>query len=225
MNGYDNSKVAGIYAANSGTIYSPNFPKHLERFFPNLIAIQIRFGGMTTITSNDLAPWPKLIVISLRDNKFETLDGDLFQYTPDIAWIEFHDNILRNVGANLLFNLNKLVSVNFLRNGCIDFLAGSAQQIVSLKTQLLMQCPGQCTTRCSLSREFDEQKTSMNAQLLKVERIETLLQEHAQELEVMRSQAERDAKKFEELYRENSALRSEISQNGARIARLERILA
>lgn len=54
------------------------FPKHLDKFFENLDSIRLTSSGLTSITADNLAPWPNLEHLDLSSNRIKSLDGDLF---------------------------------------------------------------------------------------------------------------------------------------------------
>lgn len=151
------------------------FPKGLERFFPNLDSLLL-YNKFNSISAADLAPWPNLNYFLFQTNPITSLDGNLFQNSRRLQQISFYYSSIRNVGANLLSNLNELTRVDFRGNSCIDIEARSPQQIENLKAQLITQCPplgttvspqttttvsttttesGQCLARCSINEEAD----------------------------------------------------------------------
>lgn len=137
--GRSNADVKGFRMLYDETFSA--LPRNLENFFPNLEALDFNHGGLTSISSDDLAPWPKLSVFIVASNKIETLDGDLFQHSPKLTWISFYNNLIRNVGANLLSNLNELKFISFRNNPCISTGAETPDEIESSKAQLFLQCP------------------------------------------------------------------------------------
>lgn len=101
------------------------FPKGLHKYFPDLRHFTMDNCALTSISSADLAPWPKLYYFSVARNNIKTLDGDLFQNSPSLTIIKFEDNLIETVGINLLSGLPKLRKANFSRNRCIKFSAES----------------------------------------------------------------------------------------------------
>lgn len=127
--------------------YFSKLPRNLHKFFPNIDAIQISNGALTSISAADLAPFPNLMLFAAELNQIETLDGNLFQNTPKLIWVQFNNNLIYHVGANLLSNLNKLQFAYFGNNPCISITAESPQQIEKLKTELIKKCSSFATTR------------------------------------------------------------------------------
>lgn len=174
--GFNNSDVEGFYTYRND--FFTVFPRNLGKFFPNLVAVIIARGNLATVSSDDLAAWSNLTLFSLRENRFETLDGNLFQHSPRLAWISFFNNLINSVEGNLLSNLNDLTYVDFKNNSCINTLAETPAAIEALRNQLYTQCSTvtttasttrlttpiltttleSCTARCSLNDEVDDLK-------------------------------------------------------------------
>lgn len=165
-----------------------NFPQGLEKHFPNLDSIQITKNNIT-ISSDHLAPWPNLSFFCASRNLITYLNGDLFQNSEKLQHVSFFSNYIRNVGSNLLANLNDLTYVDFRNNTCIDLEAFTPGKIEIIKSQLIKQCtpfgteeyrtavhsataePGQCFTRCSINEEVDalgEKIDSLGEQMAEV---------------------------------------------------------
>lgn len=125
---------------SSGKNNFPNFPRNLEKFFPNLLVIQIWSGKLTSITAADLSPWPNLAFLSLSFNKIETLEGDLFRNNQKLTYISFLGNSIINVGLDLLSNLNELKEVYFSSTRCLNANAATPEAIENLKNQLFEDC-------------------------------------------------------------------------------------
>lgn len=170
--GQSNVNVGAFISSDNAFIA---FPKNLESFFPNLTYIILSGGRLTTVSSEDLLPWPNLSLFSARENIIETVDGNLFQNSLRLTWIELNSNLIQNVGANLLSNLSRLRIANFVNNTCIDDWAEGAEEIDELKLQLVTQCPPlgitqepettesnssttleYCTAECSINEEADD---------------------------------------------------------------------
>lgn len=172
MEGRSHVDVKG-FSSNGFNVFS-TFPKGLERHFPNIEAIQI-LNNVFSVFSADLAAWPNLALFWVSNNRITYIDGDLFRHSTKLQRISFFGNLIVNVGANLLSNLNELNFADFRSNACIDTLAATAMSLESLKSQLITQCtpfgteeprtttavssttaePGQCMARCSINEEAD----------------------------------------------------------------------
>lgn len=154
-------------------------PINVANFFPNLLDIRFVGGNLTFVSANDLQQFPLLQILYIKHHQIETLDGNLFEHTPNIRITEFDFNQITSVGHGLLDGLPNLVRVNFLGNPCIDFRATTQAEIETLRTQLVQQCPpiitpdpptttastpGDCPVRCSINEEVDELRSQVLAQ-------------------------------------------------------------
>lgn len=137
--GRSNIDVESFEVTYDGVIGA--FPKKLETFFPNLIDIRLAKSGLTTLSSADLTPWPKLKAFTAHHESIKTIDGDLFKNSPSLTWINLSDNLIRNVGAGLLSNLNELEHINLANNPCTNSYARTPKEIEDLKVELISQCP------------------------------------------------------------------------------------
>lgn len=116
-------------------------PRELESFFPKLIGIFFNHCNLTKITKEDLKPYKYLQYFSVRSNSLKTLDGNLFQHSPDLKFISFGYNPISKVGKNLLNNLHHLEKVSFIKTKCIDKAATQdSKQVEELKKELLEKC-------------------------------------------------------------------------------------
>lgn len=151
-------------------------PKRIDNFFPNLVGLQWIFGGLSTISADDLKPFPNLQILSLYLNKFVTLDGGLLQNSLKLQWINLNDNSVEHVRPNFLDNLRELRTVHLQRNRCVNISASTQEALQALKVHLSTQCsdsapttdpsitvsvsstalPGGCTIRCSIDNEVTE---------------------------------------------------------------------
>lgn len=117
-------------------------PAGIEAYFPNLESIQWLPGGLTTIDSNTLKPFPNLIHLKLNYNHLVSLDGNLFQHTRRLRTIDFGSNLLEHIGHDLLTGLPELTVAYFYGNPCINLSAyyGSLE-VEELSLELSIQCP------------------------------------------------------------------------------------
>lgn len=139
MLGRRNAEVEAFRMLNNDLVSM--LPRNIESFFPNLLVLDLRRSGLTSITAEDLSHWPDLSVFFAGSNEIEEIDGDLFQNSPRLSWIDFFNNLISNIGVNLLSNLNELTYVDFGHNPCINIWANTPEGIENLKAQLLAQCP------------------------------------------------------------------------------------
>jgi Leucine-rich repeat (LRR) protein len=107
-------------------------PQGLDKFFPNVIYLNINKSGLKEITKNDLKNFPQLRNIAVRGNEIESLPGDLFEYNTQITNIGFAGNKIKSIGNDIFKSLNNLESVNLLRNTCISQQATNRSEIAEM---------------------------------------------------------------------------------------------
>jgi hypothetical protein len=134
-----NNDVRSISIRNQHLV--TKLPQGIENFFENLLGLEVWSCQLSTISFEDLRPFPNLIILGLEINQLTSLDGNLFRNTPNLRWLSFQDNKIRNVGVGLLNNLNQLTTVNFLQNYCIHRYANTPEYIENMKRDLPIQCP------------------------------------------------------------------------------------
>lgn len=129
--------VDSLYIENQDVGY---VPKDIELFFPNLKGLQFHIGHLLSISATDLKPFPNLLSLALARNMFTSLPGDLFQYTPKLAYLDFDNNQIQHEGVNLLKHLKDLKYGRFRNNPCINFYASTPTEVETLKLKLVA-CP------------------------------------------------------------------------------------
>lgn len=117
------------------------FPKGLDKFFPNLEAIQLSYTPLKSIKQADVKPFgSKLKKFILGGNQIEDLDSDLFEFNSELRWIGFQENQLKTVGKNILKPLTKLQRAYFDDNKCIKKAALNANELPGLVLELEEKC-------------------------------------------------------------------------------------
>lgn len=122
--------------------YGPRMPKFIENFFPALLGLNVPFGSIEHISSDDLK-YPKLKVLHMQHNKLKTLVSDLFRHTPELIFVGLENNKIFSVGHYVFDSLNRLSVLLLKRNVCIDGEAYTIQNpnsIVELKKRIYSQC-------------------------------------------------------------------------------------
>lgn len=184
-----NKDVQGLYVQMEATKML-HFPKGIEKFFPNILAIEWYAGNLVSITAEDLKPFPELKALGLANNWITSLDGDLFKYTPSLRYISFYNNQVTTVGLGLLSGLRDLTSAYFVNNRCIDAIARTSTEVKDVVQKLEAQCAPlttpappttpvpiktttgspitpttehYCSIRCSMNTEVDELTRKLSA--------------------------------------------------------------
>lgn len=197
--GETNEDVKALYISS----YQLNrIPKGIEEFFPNLIIFGWTLGDLTTLTADDLKPFPELQLFYAQGNKLVSLDGDLFKYTPKLILISFGSNLLEHVGLGLLDGLNKLTLAYFSGNPCINVKARTPGAIQELKLKLQNQCPPLSTsptTTLSISTSLAKKCPEL---------IETLEKEIKRQSDENRRYREENARQGEMITVQSNAIRA-----------------
>lgn len=159
LDGKNNFDVRSVHVSGDRTCN--RIPQNIEKHFPNLLGIAWDHGNLTSISAEDLKPFPYLRMISIGKNNVVKLDGNLFKYSPKIRYIRFHTNFFEHIGQDLLTDLTDLQWVDFGKNPCIDLSASTTVQFEELNTQLPIKCPplaGECLVSCAMSKAVHELK-------------------------------------------------------------------
>lgn len=81
--------VKGFYAANNKNLRS--LPKNLG-VFPNLIVLDAEACSITKISKESFEGLSKLILLLLRGNQIEEIEGDTFEHIPAVQLITLGEN-------------------------------------------------------------------------------------------------------------------------------------
>ena len=174
--GQTNENVQAI--ENLNTFSYNRIPTNLKDFFPNLIGIYFWRGNITTISAEDLQPFPNLRIFGIESHRLVTIDGNLFKHTPRVQIVMLSDNLIENVGLNLLTGLTNLNIAVFLRNTCINSFADTPAGLENLRNELISQCPPLvCPIRCTINEETDELRSQVNELQEKLIALEARLNE------------------------------------------------
>lgn len=115
------------------------FPRNIESFFPNLIAIRFAANQISHISNEHLVPFPNLVWLSFWSNRVTSLDSNLFAGLPSIRYINFSTNNIKHVGHDII--LPETGEIRFGFNTCIDKSALTPNDIIFLRFSLLVNCP------------------------------------------------------------------------------------
>lgn len=136
--------VESLYLRNQNL---DHIPSGIEKFFPNLKAIEWHNSNLVEISADDLKPFPELLLFSANTNKVKSLDGDLFKHTANIQSIDFFNNSISYVGDGIFANLNELAFAQFEGNPCVDYCARNFEEIMELNEILPSKCSTTTTRR------------------------------------------------------------------------------
>lgn len=115
---YINSTTEVFLITRQTVLY---WPGGIEKTFPCIRTFEISDSGLKSVTKFDLQPHKKMRKLFLHNNDLESLDGDLFDFNPEITYIDFSLNrFLTVVGEKLLVPLKNLKAAHFHKSECID---------------------------------------------------------------------------------------------------------
>lgn len=110
-----NTQVKGL-RVDSQELYF--IPKGIEKFLPNLRAIQIEHSKLRELRQSDLKPFPLLEEFKAAENELKVLPDDLFINNPEMEKIDFSLNPLTYVDPNIFSRKLKYGELNM--SGCIN---------------------------------------------------------------------------------------------------------
>lgn len=140
----------------------PFLPKGFTNFFENLRAVQISNTSLSVLRGDDLAQFPKLENFDYRMSDVESIDEDLFAYTPNIEFLRIDRNLVTNIGSSTFRGLRKLRQLELNDNLCINKVANNTASISSLIREAAFKCPptSEITERFILRGEKFESKVT-----------------------------------------------------------------
>jgi Leucine-rich repeat (LRR) protein len=194
-------------------------PRNIGGFFPELVGYEIFDAMIMTISSEDFRGLPNLNLINIQKNRLTVLDGNLFANTRRLQFIGFSENLIENIGTELLTGLNQLVTAIFLRNVCIDRQASTPTQINELRVALPILCPPETVTPIPTTVPPPVQGECSAECLEKIERIESdLTVENAD----LRQKVANHERKIEDLITETANFRNVVGGYEERLKELEK---
>lgn len=116
-------------------------PKQFGTFFAKVKRLTISSSQLQAIEKSDLAAFSELSYLDLSLNRLTSLDGDLFEFNPNLYEVNFNDNQLKNIGEDLLDVVSGLRNANFGNNVCIDLLTNWGHSLEAIKNIIREACP------------------------------------------------------------------------------------
>lgn len=115
-------------------------PVGLEKFFPNILEVEVSKSSLKSIHKQDFAQFKNLRMIDLSRNDLQILESDLFSSNPNLHDLNVSRNSLEVVGDDLLKPLKNLFTIDFSDNPCISFKATGEVEIQELENRLKAKC-------------------------------------------------------------------------------------
>lgn len=145
VSGKTNEDAQALQISDDRELFT-RIPRGIEKFFPNLKGLNFMARKLTSISKEDLEPFPNLLVFVVQEASLIFLDGDLFKYNPKLKYMQFNNVNIRHVGYDFFIGLNDLEVVLFSNNPCINMYAQSPETILEIKRKISEQCPPMETT-------------------------------------------------------------------------------
>lgn len=131
------------------------FPRGIENFFHNLVALGVRYGNISSLIGDELMPFGNLTWFVLNNNMVERIPGNFFASTPLVHSVWFNNNNIKHVGDNLLDSLSQLGYASFEVNYCVDKIASTSGEVPFLIEHLRNNCSDIETTSESTSTTIE----------------------------------------------------------------------
>jgi hypothetical protein len=119
-------------------------PRRFTSFFPNLIGFYLYAMDFDTLNGDELEEFgEKLVWFGVFGSNLKTISSQLFDSTPNMAYVDFYYNKIQRVGRDLFtaVNVTQLGVLFFSSNICINRSAYNQADIVALINQLQVSCP------------------------------------------------------------------------------------
>lgn len=139
----NSSKVDNNTRVRKLNIFSQtiNFmPKFTEILAQRLEVLYVAFCKMKNVSKEDLRQFSQLKELWMPYNDLEWLDGDLFNFNPQLEYVWFSNNKFKFIEPNLLDSLTKLKYAEFDSAGCISFIASNQAKFRDLKGRFKTSC-------------------------------------------------------------------------------------
>lgn len=147
-------------------------PRNIEEFFPNLEAIQVWHTNLVEVTVDDFKPFgEKLIRVHFDHVEVAVVEADLFKFNPNLEFISFYFSKVRHVDNGAFANLNRLTTLYFESNPCINANAVNDRTgVLSLINRVEVYCKDAYFDRQQKARYNNGEETlsSMESELLEL---------------------------------------------------------
>lgn len=84
-----------------------------------MLGLSIEKCKLMEISQSDLKGFSKLQHLWIKQNSVKVIEKDLFKYNPDMTYVNFNQNNLKEIDGNVFDNLKKLKHVHLMDNECI----------------------------------------------------------------------------------------------------------
>lgn len=194
----------------------PFVPAGIVDFFGNLRAINIDSNEVFSVSAEDLRPFHQLEFLALFMNHLESIEGDLFSFTPHLKCIALAYNQIKHIGHDLVTNLLDLQFLYLNGNICVDRNAVTRAEVEELAPQLSELCPPiESTTTVATTTETPAiAECSCNDEIIEIH--DSIQQQSSEIMQLQQSNAQ--------MIQANEQLLEMSAAVGARLAEVERLL-
>lgn len=122
---------------------SPNchyIPKNVAKHFTNIKVLVVARSGLKVVRQQDLEPLKKLENLYLDYNQIQSLDGNLFTFNPNIAYINFSNNQIKTIALDAFTPLKMIKELGFGENICLDKKANNENEVQELLIEMKLKC-------------------------------------------------------------------------------------
>lgn len=119
-----------------------SIPTDINLHFANLELMYFYDSPIKSFTKADLKSFLHLKYFRINQGKLLTINGDVFQHSSKLEYIDFDFNQITNVGPGIFQHTPKLTSAWFQSNLCINsYVSDNATTVVSIARELAHKCP------------------------------------------------------------------------------------
>jgi hypothetical protein len=145
------------------------FPSNLSSVFSDLRVINVDDAGLTEITSDDLEPFPKLVLLIVQHNRIEVLRAGLFTFNADIEAIIFKYNRIKTIEPRVFAGLDSLRMLDLTDHTCDGLtMKTTREQVLQMINEVdINGCIEPTTTTSTTTTTYRPIYTGMHAVLFK----------------------------------------------------------
>jgi Leucine-rich repeat (LRR) protein len=168
----------------------------------DLTYLQLPGCHLTKVTREDLRGLGNLQTLFMRYNEIEQLPKGLFDFTPNLEFISFHSNKIKDIDADILDPLKKLKFFNLMDNATINVKYDSINNAGNVTLAGLKEA----IKKCDPVEKF---KVEMK---MKIESVEKENAEQKQKIESVEKENVKIKKKIESVEKENASLKRNFGE-------------
>lgn len=180
------------------------FLQNIKKFFKNVQKVTFAHANLSTLSKFDLKPFgSQLTVLRFHYNNLEAIESDLFEFTPNLYWINLQNNQLKFVGKGTFSNLQELTRFYFSNNPCHSFYTEDRSLVIKLISIIESKCtdtqalerqrklnPTTTTTEMPTTTTTTEKNCAVELQI----EITNLTNDHKQKIDELNSKHEAEIK-------------------------------